>query len=87
MQTLVNEFRDYARLPAAQMQPLDLNALASAKCWACTARRWTTACCAAAGGSGLPRIMGDATQLRQVIHNLVQNAWTRWPTGPTARWS
>jgi nitrogen fixation/metabolism regulation signal transduction histidine kinase len=23
---------------------------------------------------GLPRIMGDATQLRQVIHNLVQNA-------------
>ena len=27
MQQLVNEFRDYARLPAAQLQPLDLNAL------------------------------------------------------------
>ena len=31
MQTLVNEFRDYARLPAAQMEPLDLNALARGK--------------------------------------------------------
>jgi nitrogen fixation/metabolism regulation signal transduction histidine kinase len=29
MQTLVNEFRDYARLPAAQMLPLDLDTLAS----------------------------------------------------------
>lgn len=27
MQRLVNEFRDYARLPAAELQPLDLNAL------------------------------------------------------------
>jgi nitrogen fixation/metabolism regulation signal transduction histidine kinase len=27
MQQLVNEFRDYARLPAAQMKPLDLNPL------------------------------------------------------------
>ena len=27
MKTLVNEFRDYARLPAAQLKPLDLNAL------------------------------------------------------------
>jgi nitrogen fixation/metabolism regulation signal transduction histidine kinase len=27
MKTLVNEFRDYARLPAAQLHPLDLNAL------------------------------------------------------------
>ncbi len=27
MKRLVNEFRDYARLPAAELQPLDLNAL------------------------------------------------------------
>ena len=27
MKQLVNEFRDYARLPAAQLAPLDLNAL------------------------------------------------------------
>ena len=27
MKALVNEFRDYARLPAAQLEPLDLNAL------------------------------------------------------------
>jgi nitrogen fixation/metabolism regulation signal transduction histidine kinase len=47
MQKLVNEFRDYARLPAAQMKPLDLNPLVP-KCWRCTARRWTTACCTSA---------------------------------------
>jgi nitrogen fixation/metabolism regulation signal transduction histidine kinase len=27
MKRLVNEFRDYARLPAAELKPLDLNAL------------------------------------------------------------
>jgi signal transduction histidine kinase len=30
--------------------------------------------CALSSGQGLPRIQGDATQLRQVIHNLLQNA-------------
>ena len=29
MKRLVNEFRDYARLPAAELQPLDLNTLVS----------------------------------------------------------
>ena len=27
MKRLVNEFRDYARLPAAELKPVDLNAL------------------------------------------------------------
>jgi nitrogen fixation/metabolism regulation signal transduction histidine kinase len=27
MKRLVNEFRDYARLPSADLKPLDLNAL------------------------------------------------------------
>ncbi len=73
MKTLVNEFRDYARLPAAQMKPLDLNALVSE-----VLGLYVTAHDAgrlhAELGAGLPHIVGDTTQLRQVIHNLVQNA-------------
>jgi len=73
MQTLVNEFRDYARLPAAQMRPLDLNALA-AEVLALYGQAQDNGILVARLGPGLPRIQGDATQLRQVIHNLVQNA-------------
>ncbi len=76
MQTLVNEFRDYARLPAAQMQPLDLNTLASevlALYGQAQDSGVLTAHLAQPAG-GLPLIQGDATQLRQVVHNLVQNA-------------
>jgi nitrogen fixation/metabolism regulation signal transduction histidine kinase len=73
MKTLVNEFRDYARLPAAQLTPLDLNALvAEVLALYVTAQEegHLVADCAA----DLPSIVGDATQLRQVIHNLLQNA-------------
>ena len=73
MQTLVNEFRDYARLPAAQMKPLDLNPLV-AEVLALYGQAHDRGQLVARLGEGLPRIMGDATQLRQVIHNLVQNA-------------
>ena len=73
MQTLVNEFRDYARLPAAQMKPLDLNPLV-AEVLALYGQAHDRGQLVARLGDGLPRIMGDATQLRQVIHNLVQNA-------------
>jgi nitrogen fixation/metabolism regulation signal transduction histidine kinase len=72
MKTLVNEFRDYARLPAAQLLPLDLNVLvAEVLSLYATAQEAGTLVFAAAGD--LPLIVGDATQLRQVIHNLVQN--------------
>jgi len=73
MKQLVDEFRDYARLPAAKLVPLDLNALV----------RDVMALYADAHERGrvetllqepLPPIDGDATQLRQVVHNLVQNA-------------
>jgi len=73
MQTLVNEFRDYARLPAAQMVPLDLNALAT-EVLALYGQAQDNGLLVARLDVGLPRIQGDATQLRQVIHNLVQNA-------------
>ncbi|HSQ71638.1 MAG TPA: ATP-binding protein, partial [Rubrivivax sp.] len=73
MQTLVNEFRDYARLPAAQLLPLDLNAMVG-EVMALYGQALDNGLLAASLEPGLPRILGDATQLRQVIHNLVQNA-------------
>ena len=73
MQRLVNEFRDYARLPAAQMKPLDLNPLVQ-EVLALYGQALDNGVLSAHLEPLLPRIQGDATQLRQVIHNLVQNA-------------
>ena len=72
MQTLVNEFRDYARLPAADMKPLDLNALA-AEVLGLYGQAQDQGLLRGLLAPELPGILGDATQLRQVIHNLVQN--------------
>ena len=73
MKTLVNEFRDYARLPAARLSPLDLNVLVSEVLTLyATAQEAGTLVFTPA--HDLPLIVGDVTQLRQVIHNLVQNA-------------
>ncbi len=73
MKQLVNEFRDYARLPTAKLVPVDINELAADVLVlygaAQEAGRVTSDCT-----PGLPLIMGDPTLLRQVIHNLVQNA-------------
>ncbi|MEH0168193.1 ATP-binding protein [Paucibacter sp. JuS9] len=72
MKQLVNEFRDYARLPAAQLTALDLNNLVAE-----VLLLYVPAQEAGRLHADLvaepPLIMGDATQLRQVIHNLVQN--------------
>ena len=73
MKTLVNEFRDYARLPAAQLGALDLNDLVGEVLGLYGAAQESGRLHAELAG-GLPRIVGDTTQLRQVIHNLVQNA-------------
>jgi len=71
MKRLVNEFRDYARLPAAQLAPLDLNAavrdILSLYDHAAVPARCELA-------DDLPKVMADAQQVRQLIHNLVQNA-------------
>lgn len=79
MQRLVNEFRDYARLPAAELKPVDLNGLVSD-----VLMLYSREGDASSGasqvpvrmelGNFVPKIMGDAQQLRQVIHNLLQNA-------------
>ena len=73
MKRLVDEFRDYARLPAAQLAPLDLNALVS-EVLALYVTPQESGVLEADCEAGAPLIMGDASQLRQVIHNLVQNA-------------
>jgi nitrogen fixation/metabolism regulation signal transduction histidine kinase len=73
MKTLVNEFRDYARLPAAQLKALDLNELVT-EVLALYATAQESSHLQADLAPSLPLIVGDSTQLRQVIHNLVQNA-------------
>ena len=73
MQQMVDNFRDYAKTPPPVLKPLELNHL-------------ITEILDLYGGlrskeqlithleKDLPRVMGDATQLRQVVHNLLQNA-------------
>ena len=73
MKTLVNAFRDYARLPAAQLVAIDLNALVS-EVLGLYGTAQESGHLAAVLDPALPQIIGDHTQLRQVIHNLVQNA-------------
>lgn len=71
MKNLVNAFRDYARLPAPNLVGLDLNALVREvlHLYESTTVRIRTEL-----ASGLPPVQGDATQIRQVIHNMLQNA-------------
>ncbi|MDD2545262.1 MAG: ATP-binding protein [Burkholderiaceae bacterium] len=73
MKRLVNEFRDYARLPAAELQFLDLNALVADVLHLYGAENATVGV-EAQLDPRCPRIAGDAQQLRQVVHNLLQNA-------------
>ena len=73
MKQLVDAFRDFGRLPAAQMGPLDLNALIG-EVLALYGSAMEQGRMLARLEPGLPHIEGDATQLRQVIHNLLQNA-------------
>ncbi|PPE68608.1 HAMP domain-containing protein [Caldimonas thermodepolymerans] len=72
MQQLVNEFRDYARLPSANLKPLDLNALV-AEVIGLYGSAIEAGHLQAELAPGLPPILGDASQLRQVVHNLLQN--------------
>ncbi|HTJ05972.1 MAG TPA: ATP-binding protein, partial [Caldimonas sp.] len=73
MKALVNEFRDYARLPASTFDAIDVNALV-VEVLGLYGGAQETGRLHAELAPGLPEIVGDGTQLRQVIHNLVQNA-------------
>jgi nitrogen fixation/metabolism regulation signal transduction histidine kinase len=69
MKAMVNDFRDFAKTPSPQLKSVSINAL-------------TQEILGLYEGSPLktqldarcPNIMGDSTQLRQIIHNLLQNA-------------
>ncbi len=91
MKQMVDDFRDYARVPQAMTTPIDLNALVAEvmTLYDVNADDARAAPLQAVDGRGetrasprpivllgedLPSILGDATRLRQVIHNLVQNA-------------
>lgn len=73
LQRLVNEFRDFGRLPQARLDALDLNHLLQEMMSlydndnALVPVSWHLA-------EDLPMVLGDASQLRQVVHNLIQNA-------------
>jgi nitrogen fixation/metabolism regulation signal transduction histidine kinase len=71
LKRMVDAFSQYARTPEPAMRVLDLNGLI----------REVLALYESLGSSmkldlagNLPAVQGDATQLRQVIHNLLQNA-------------
>lgn len=71
MKRLVNEFRDYARLPAAHLVPLDLHDLVQDilvlyDAAVVPVRTDLAADC--------PKIKADPQQLRQILHNVIQNA-------------
>jgi len=71
MKRLVNDFRDYARLPSALLEPLDLNALVQD-----VSHLYESSAVALRLelDPDLPPVLGDPQQLRQVLHNLIQNA-------------
>ena len=77
MKEMVNDFRDFAKTPTPQLKPVSINTL-------------TTEILGLYEGSPIrtklepncPDIMGDSTQLRQVIHNLLQNAQDATLEGP-----
>ncbi|MDB5790056.1 MAG: sensor histidine kinase [Massilia sp.] len=73
MKRMVDDFRDYARTPPAVLEPLDLNALIG-EILSLYLAEDASDIIHAALEPDLPRVMGDGTQLRQVIHNLLQNA-------------
>jgi nitrogen fixation/metabolism regulation signal transduction histidine kinase len=79
MKRLVNEFRDYARLPAAQLKPVDLNGIVN-DVLHLYGREGEHAEATAHVPINVsldpqcPKVLADGQQLRQVLHNLLQNA-------------
>ena len=73
MKQMVDDFRDYARTPPAMLQTLDLNSLVE-EILGLYLNGDDRDIIHPRLAPDLPLVMGDPTQLRQVIHNLLQNA-------------
>lgn len=71
MKNLVNAFRDYAKLPSPNLSTLDLGNLVLDVLHLYESAR---ASIDLNLDPSLPPVQGDASQLRQIIHNLLQNA-------------
>jgi nitrogen fixation/metabolism regulation signal transduction histidine kinase len=71
LKAMVDDFRDYARLPAPAPTRLDLNALVND---VLALYENSSAPIARRLAERLPPVWADGAQIRQVIHNLVQNA-------------
>ena len=88
---MVDDFRSYARLPAAQLMPLDLNELVREVLLLYGGQETEGELESGAGVivrarlAELPRVLGDASQLRQVLHNLIKNAQEAMASGAGRR--
>jgi nitrogen fixation/metabolism regulation signal transduction histidine kinase len=71
VKNLINAFRDYARLPAPTLVPLDLGELIRE---ILVLYENTPAKIILQIPVDLPQVMGDASQIRQIVHNMLQNA-------------
>jgi nitrogen fixation/metabolism regulation signal transduction histidine kinase len=71
LKAMVDDFRDYARLRAPAPAPLDLNALVRD---VLALYENSSTPIATRLAPQLPPVWADSAQMRQVIHNLVQNA-------------
>jgi len=71
MKAMVDDFGDYARLPAPLLAGLDLNGLVSD---VLALYEHSSVSIRKRLASDLPPVRADSAQIRQVIHNLVQNA-------------
>jgi nitrogen fixation/metabolism regulation signal transduction histidine kinase len=70
LKSMVDDFRDYSRLPAPAFSALDLNALVLEV----LALYETSSTPIFKKLAPVPQVHADSAQIRQVLHNLVQNA-------------
>jgi len=71
LKSMVDDFRDYSRLPAPVFAGLDLNALVLE---VLALYETSSMPIAKRLAPALPQVRADSAQIRQVLHNLVQNA-------------
>lgn len=84
LKTIVGRFSDFSRMPAPQLQPVDMNELVRsvAQLFQGQLTRESSQIEAVLQLDGkLPRVSGDPTLLRRVVENLVLNAVDAMPNG------